>query len=288
MSIVLVRHGETEWSASGKHTGVSDVPLIEAGRRVAERLRDRLAGRQFALVLCSPRERARVTAGLAGFDDLEFDDDLVEVDYGDYEGLTTPEIRAERPGWSIWEHGAPGGETVDDAGRRADRVIERALAADGDVARVRARTPAAHPGRPLGRRSPPRSAASCCSRPARCPSSTSNASGARSRCGTTRRTIRDPDAAAARRADRAGPSGRARCRARPMGGVGGRARRPVGARRLRLLDLLRRPHGRGGRARRPRREPVRRGGRLGGRTRPTRPRLRDRASARRRSASRST
>jgi len=135
VSIVLVRHGETEWSASGKHTGVSDVPLIEAGRRVAGALRDRLAGREFALVLSSPRERARVTAGLAGFDELELelDNDLVEVDYGDYEGLTTPEIRAERPGWSIWEHGAPGGETVEDAGRRADRVIERALAADGDV-----------------------------------------------------------------------------------------------------------------------------------------------------------
>jgi probable phosphoglycerate mutase len=133
VSIVLVRHGETEWSASGKHTGVSDVPLIEAGRRVAGALRDRLAGREFALVLSSPRERARVTAGLAGFDEPELDDDLVEVDYGDYEGLTTPEIRVERPGWSIWEHGAPGGETVDDAGRRADRVIERAVAVDGDV-----------------------------------------------------------------------------------------------------------------------------------------------------------
>jgi len=133
VSIVLVRHGETEWSASGKHTGVSDVPLIEAGRRVAGALRDRLAGCEFALVLSSPRERARVTAGLAGFDAPELDDDLVEVDYGDYEGLTTPEIRVERPGWSIWEHGAPGGETVDDAGRRADRVIERAVAVDGDV-----------------------------------------------------------------------------------------------------------------------------------------------------------
>jgi broad specificity phosphatase PhoE len=133
VSIVLVRHGETEWSASGKHTSVTDVPLLEAGRRVAERLRDRLAGRTFALVLSSPRERARVTAELAGFGEAEIDENLVEVDYGEYEGLTTPEIRVERPGWSIWEHGAPGGETVDDAGRRADRVIERALAADGDV-----------------------------------------------------------------------------------------------------------------------------------------------------------
>ena len=108
-------------------------PADRAGRRAAERLRERLAGRAFALVLCSPRQRARVTAGLAGFDQVEMDEDLVEVDYGEYEGLTTPEIRAERPGWSIWEHGAPGGETVDDTGRRADRVIERALAVDGDV-----------------------------------------------------------------------------------------------------------------------------------------------------------
>jgi broad specificity phosphatase PhoE len=135
VSIVLVRHGETEWSASGQHTSVTDVPLLESGRRVAERLRDRLAGRDFARVLSSPRERARVTAELAGFADvLEIDEDLVEVDYGEYEGLTTPEIRAQRPGWSVWEHGAPGGETVDDVGRRADRVIERALAVDGDVA----------------------------------------------------------------------------------------------------------------------------------------------------------
>jgi broad specificity phosphatase PhoE len=134
VSIVLVRHGETEWSASGKHTGVTDVPLIDAGRRIAERLRERLAGREYALVLSSPRERARVTAELAGFGDaLQIDEDLVEVDYGEYEGRTTPEIRAEWDGWSVWEHGAPGGETVDDAGRRADRVIERALGVDGDV-----------------------------------------------------------------------------------------------------------------------------------------------------------
>jgi probable phosphoglycerate mutase len=133
VTIVLVRHGETEWSAAGKHTSVTDVPLLDAGRHVAEQLWGRLAGREFALVLCSPRRRARVTAELAGFRQPEVDEDLVEVDYGEYEGLTTPEIRAERPGWSIWEDGAPGGETVDEAGRRADRVIERALAVDGDV-----------------------------------------------------------------------------------------------------------------------------------------------------------
>jgi broad specificity phosphatase PhoE len=129
----LVRHGATEWSESGRHTSTTDLPLLPSGEAAARALAPRLAGRDFALVLCSPRDRARVTAGLAGFDDLEIDDDLVEVDYGDYEGLTTPEIRAERPGWSIWEHGAPGGETVDDAGRRADRVIERVVATDGDV-----------------------------------------------------------------------------------------------------------------------------------------------------------
>jgi probable phosphoglycerate mutase len=135
VSIVLVRHGETEWSATGKHTSVTDVPLLDSGRRDAERLRERLGANSFALVLTSPRARARDTAFLAGLGEVaEIDDDLVEVDYGEYEGLTTPEIRETRPGWSIWEHGSPGGETVAEAGVRADRVIARALAADGDVA----------------------------------------------------------------------------------------------------------------------------------------------------------
>jgi broad specificity phosphatase PhoE len=135
VTIVLVRHGETEWSASGKHTSVTDVPLIDAGRRDAERLRERFAGLEFALVLTSPRARARVTAELAGFGDVaEVEEDLVEIHYGEYEGRTTPEIRVERPGWSVWLHGSPGGETVDQAGERADRVIERALIAGGDVA----------------------------------------------------------------------------------------------------------------------------------------------------------
>jgi broad specificity phosphatase PhoE len=134
VSIVLVRHGETEWSASGKHTGVTDIPLLDTGRRNAEQIRGHLAGREFALVLTSPRARARDTAELAGFGDVaEVDEDLVEVDYGDYEGRTTPEIRVDHPDWSVWEHGSPGGETVDEVGVRADRVIERALAADGDV-----------------------------------------------------------------------------------------------------------------------------------------------------------
>jgi broad specificity phosphatase PhoE len=132
---VLVRHGETEWSASGKHTSITDVPLVESGRRDAERLRERLAGRRFALVLTSPLARARDTAALAGFGDVaQVDEDLVEFRYGEYEGRTTPDIRREWPGWSVWRDAAPGGETAEQVGVRADRVIERALAADGDVA----------------------------------------------------------------------------------------------------------------------------------------------------------
>jgi broad specificity phosphatase PhoE len=135
VEIYLVRHGETEWAATGKHTSTTDVPLLDGGRRDAELLRARLERHDFALVLTSPLQRARVTAELAGLGDrLEVDDDLVEVDYGEYEGLTTPEIRERVPGWTVWEHGSPGGETVDEVGVRADRVIERALAADGDVA----------------------------------------------------------------------------------------------------------------------------------------------------------
>jgi broad specificity phosphatase PhoE len=132
--LVLARHGETEWSATGKHTSITDVPLLESGRRDAERLGERLAGRAFALVLTSPRTRARETARLAGFPDAQVDDDLAEVDYGAYEGRTTPEIREDVPGWSVWSDSSPGGETVDEVGARADRVIERALAAGGDVA----------------------------------------------------------------------------------------------------------------------------------------------------------
>jgi len=135
VSIVLVRHGETEWSATGKHTSTTDVPLLDSGRRDAERLRERLAGRDFALVLTSPYIRSRETASLAGLGaNAQVDEDLAEFKYGDYEGLTTPEIRKTRPGWSVWTDGAPGGETAGQVGARADRVIERALGADGDVA----------------------------------------------------------------------------------------------------------------------------------------------------------
>jgi broad specificity phosphatase PhoE len=134
-TIYLIRHGETEWSASGKHTSVTDVPLTAGGRDDARKLQSVLIGADLALVLVSPRSRARDTAELAGLGDRAVvDEDLAEFDYGDYEGRTTPEIRAERPGWTVWDDGAPGGETVDDVGRRADRVIARALAAGGDVA----------------------------------------------------------------------------------------------------------------------------------------------------------
>jgi broad specificity phosphatase PhoE len=134
-TLVLVRHGETEWSATGKHTSVTDVPLTDAGRRAAGRLGERLAGSEFALVLVSPRARARDTAELAGLGaSAEVDEDLVEFAYGAYEGRTTAEIREERPGWNVWDDGAPGGETAAEVGIRADRVIERVTAVDGDVA----------------------------------------------------------------------------------------------------------------------------------------------------------
>jgi probable phosphoglycerate mutase len=134
-TVFLVRHGETEWSATGKHTSVTDVPLTECGRRDGELLRRVFEGVDLALVLTSPRSRARDTAVLAGFGDrVVVDPNLAEVAYGEYEGRTTAEIREERPGWSLWDDGSPGGETVEQAGVRADRVIERVLAAGGNVA----------------------------------------------------------------------------------------------------------------------------------------------------------
>jgi broad specificity phosphatase PhoE len=135
--IVLVRHGETEWSSSGKHTSYSDVALTEHGREQASALAPRLAAWQFALVLTSPRRRAVDTCGLAGLGDLaEVTDDLAEWDYGEYEGRTTPEIRKSVPHWTIFTHGAPGGETASRVGARADRVLARASAssARGPVA----------------------------------------------------------------------------------------------------------------------------------------------------------
>jgi broad specificity phosphatase PhoE len=136
-SVFLVRHGETEWSASGQHTSTTDIELTADGERAARALGERLAGRDFVLVLSSPLRRARDTADLAGFAGrYEIDEDLREFDYGDYEGLTTPEIREQRPGWYLWRDGNPGGEVAAQVGERADRVIERALAAlpEGDVA----------------------------------------------------------------------------------------------------------------------------------------------------------
>jgi probable phosphoglycerate mutase len=131
----LVRHAQTEWSELGKHTGRTDIPLTEAGRAKARELRARLGGHRFALVLTSPLSRARETAELAGYgDQAEPRDELMEWDYGEYEGLTTAEIRERRPGWSLWQDGCPGGETADDVARRVDRVIAEALRADGDVA----------------------------------------------------------------------------------------------------------------------------------------------------------
>jgi broad specificity phosphatase PhoE len=134
-SILLIRHGDTEWSRSGQHTSRTDLPLLDDGLPVAEALGMRLADRPFALVLTSPLARARDTARLAGLGDVaEVTDDLRELGYGDYEGRTTPEIRAERPGWDLWRDGAPGGEPLAAAAERTDRVIARAEAAGGDVA----------------------------------------------------------------------------------------------------------------------------------------------------------
>jgi broad specificity phosphatase PhoE len=131
----LVRHGETEWSKSGQHTGRTDVPLTATGEQQGKALGRHLAGRQFALVLTSPLARARETCRLAGFADAaQVSDDLLEWDYGIYEGRTTAAVRAEQPGWSIWTTPVPRGETVEQVGERARRVIERAEAVAGDVA----------------------------------------------------------------------------------------------------------------------------------------------------------
>jgi broad specificity phosphatase PhoE len=133
-NVVLVRHGETEWSRSGRHTGRTDVPLTDAGRRAAAALARRLAGREFALVLTSPLARAWDTAREAGFGErAEPRDDLMEWDYGEYEGRTTSEIRAERPQWSLWRDGCPGGEATADVAARADRVVAELRALDGDA-----------------------------------------------------------------------------------------------------------------------------------------------------------
>jgi len=133
----LVRHGETEWSLSGKHTSRTDVALTEHGRRRAEELREFLAGTAFDAVMVSPMRRARETCAIAGFGDVAVvDEGLKEWDYGVYEGRTTAEIRVEIPGWSVWKDEIVGGETVEHVGVRADGVIARAVALGGDGGRV--------------------------------------------------------------------------------------------------------------------------------------------------------
>jgi probable phosphoglycerate mutase len=134
--VVLIRHGETEWSAAGRHTSYTDLGLTARGEAQAAGLK--LAGRHFAAVLSSPRQRARRTAELAGLTVTAVEDDLAEWNYGRYEGLTTPQIRQDSPHWSLWTDGCPGGEAPAEVGARIDRVLGRVrtLLADGDVALV--------------------------------------------------------------------------------------------------------------------------------------------------------
>ncbi|MDQ4049896.1 MAG: histidine phosphatase family protein [Actinomycetota bacterium] len=132
--IYLARHGETEWSLSGRHTGTTDVPLTDNGRRHAEALGGRLRGSDFAAVFASPMGRTLETCRLAGFGDSCVErPELVEWNYGEYEGVTTEEIRKTVPGWTVWTHGAPAGETAADVGARCDALIEELLQMDGEV-----------------------------------------------------------------------------------------------------------------------------------------------------------
>jgi probable phosphoglycerate mutase len=135
MGVFAIRHGETEWTLNGRHTGTTDIPLTDNGRRLAELLRPALSRRTFALVLVSPLQRARETCELAGVAARAIiDPDLVEWNYGKYEGLTPKEIDRQAPGWLIFRDGCPGGETPEQVGARADRVIARARAVEGDAA----------------------------------------------------------------------------------------------------------------------------------------------------------
>jgi probable phosphoglycerate mutase len=127
----LVRHGETEWSRDHRHTSTTDLALTDHGVEVARELAGRLSGVSFDLVLTSPRLRARRTAELAGFGDATVDGDLVEWDYGDYEGVTTAQIRETVPGWSVWTHPTPGGETPEQVTERLDRVVHRVREVSG-------------------------------------------------------------------------------------------------------------------------------------------------------------
>jgi broad specificity phosphatase PhoE len=133
-TIYLARHGETAWSLTGQHTGLTDLPLTQHGERNARHLGERLRGLKFAKVFTSPLQRAVRTCELAGFkSSAEIDKDLVEWNYGDYEGRRTVEIHADRPGWQLFRDGCPGGESPEQIGVRADRVVQRVRAEQGDV-----------------------------------------------------------------------------------------------------------------------------------------------------------
>jgi broad specificity phosphatase PhoE len=133
--VYLLRHGETEWSLNGQHTGVTDIPLTENGRAIARLLQPILAKETFALVLTSPLQRSRETCAITGLGKVAaVEPELIEWNYGEYEGLTTNQIRLTRPGWSIFREGAPGGETPEQIGARADRVLAKIRATGGNIA----------------------------------------------------------------------------------------------------------------------------------------------------------
>jgi broad specificity phosphatase PhoE len=135
VNLFAIRHGETAWSLSGQHTGTTDIPLTDNGRRLAERMRPVLAKEAFGLVLCSPMLRAHETCKLAGFgDEAVIESELMEWNYGDYEGLTSEQIHEAARGWLLFRDGCPGGEAPAEVAARVDRVIARARAADGNVA----------------------------------------------------------------------------------------------------------------------------------------------------------
>lgn len=133
--LFVIRHGATEWSKNGRHTGITDLPLLPEGEDQARATAKLVAGHEFSLVLTSPLQRARHTCELVGLgEQAEIDDDLRELDYGSYEGITTAKIRETVPDWTVWTHPCPGGETLEQAAVRVDRVIDRARSASGDVA----------------------------------------------------------------------------------------------------------------------------------------------------------